>query len=163
MFEALKSLPSEASQSATSSMLSDVFYTQALLGQTLIEISDARELPLNGLLVQRKCSNSSQFYAQMLGLADDCQIPIPYTRCTENRAVPVFRVLWHYCCVDYWSNTADIDAAAGRYGRQRSANFALERLRAWTATPGARLAGLHAAAVLVNASDIVDGGLLVPR
>lgn len=147
-----------------SSTLPDSFHVHALLGQVLMDIHNSREMEQGCVLLRSQYESSAQFYKIMMGLAHECGISCrKQVAHTADSRHQIFQALWHYCYVDYWSSSRDIEAAVGRYGTNIVARQALERLRAWVNTPAARLAALHAISVLEAASSLNDVNFLIPR
>lgn len=142
----------------------DIFHIHALLGQVLIDIHNSREMQQGCLLLRSQYETPTQFYELMIGLSNECGISPRdnVSRPTDNRYT-TFRALWHYCYVDFWSSSGDIEAAVGRYGTNIIARQALGRLRTWVNTPPARLAALHAICVLEEAAGLSDVNFLIPR
>lgn len=161
----LRNMALSANETArdTSRIPLDAFHIQALLGQVLMDIHNSRQLSQHCVLLQSRYEKPTQFYSIMLNLAQDCRIPLHNSQQDTLGCHIVFRVLWHYCYVDYWSQSGDIEAAVGRYGSNAVAHQALDRLRVWVNTPPARLAALHAVCVLSEAHSLKDIGFLIPR
>jgi len=160
----LRSERDTGAAAVSSSDTPDVFLPTVLLAQTMVNLHRMRELENVPLATGMSSVRLPEFYDFMLSFAKDHGVlPIlERSRCAETPAhLRSLAALWHYTCVIRLAPMDLIAEAAGRGGNPDSESVA--EIRAWVATPTARLAALHCGHVLYQAADLQDLGFLVPR